>query len=246
MQRDGGDQRGKLHRVLLRLGWTACALLSLFFFTAAACGLIADLYAGLAEQRRTHAISDHVAVSAAKLATRIAPWKAKGWVEYAGGAAQSGDTDLALSAISEAIYWMPSDAEKWGVMAHILITNHRFNQALKVATLNVTILAPNSPRWQKQIAFDGIYWWPEGDDELRRMWLMGIRHSLAYDRDGFLIAVLETRREKYFCRYTAKALRLSKWCEWAAWSRRTCDADKLTQEQGKYCNALGFGKAKNP
>lgn len=237
---------GEFRSLITRLGWAVCALLSLSFLAVGAVSFFADLYTSLAVQQRTKSFASPVALHAAQLATRIAPWKAKAWSEYASSASQSRETDLALSAISQAIYWAPADAEKWAVMTRILLAGGRFDRQLKLAISRITKLAPNAPQLQKQIAFEGLYLWRYGDGELHEIWLDSMRNSYRYEKDLFLLAVVQRRRENDFCRYAGKALKLDKWCEWAVYARRICSANSLTQEQRNFCLAVGFVAAKKP
>jgi hypothetical protein len=230
----------KIRDFILRLGWTVCGFISLCLFVIGGRAFFADLYASVAEQTMVNSSSRPVALHAAELSTAFAPWKAKGWSDYANSAYLAGETGIALAAISQGIYWMPADAEKWAVMARILIAEGRFDNSLKYAVAGITQLAPNSPRWREQLAFDGLYFWRQGDLALRKTWLNAMRDSLLYEKDRFLLAVLLARREPYFCEYTSKALNTAKWCEGATYWRRVCSADNLTRDQRAFCDVAGF------
>ena len=236
----------KFRTFIMRLGWLICALLSLSLSVVGADSLFADLYTSLSEHQRARYFASSVALQSAGLATRMAPWKAKAWREYASSASQSGQTDLAMSAVSQAIYWMPSDAEGWAVLSRVLIASARFDHQLKLATSLIYKLGPNSPQWQREIAFDGLILWRYGDTELREKWLEGMHDSYINEKDAFLVSVVQAHRESDLCEYAGKALKLDKWCEWAAYTRSICALKTITLEQRNFCSAVGFTAADKP
>lgn len=226
--------------LLRKLGWFCVALFSLSLTIVACLSLLSDLYAGLAAQKREQLGTSPVALQSAKFAARLAPWKATAWGEYSYNAIRAGNSDEALSAIAEAIYWQPADAMQWHTLTQIRLRTGPIDRQLMTAASYIALLAPNASNLQMQLALDGVYWWKRGDESLRQVWLRAIHTVLQRQRDIFLIALVTSHQEAILCERSGKALGLVKWCEWALYMRHACVKADLPQDQRAFCRQIGF------
>lgn len=222
------------------------ALVALILLIVSGARLLSDLYTGLAVHKREQLSASPVGLEAARLATQLTPWNASAWSEYSYRAAQSGNTDLAVSAISEAIFWQPADAAKWSTLAQILLHSGRVDQQLIAATSYIPFLAPNAPNLQKRLALEGVYWWPYGNERLRQIWLDTIRAVLRQQKDVFLVAIISSHQEQPFCKHLGRPLALGKWCEWTGFMRPACAKKNLPQDQKAMCKLTGFSGDSQP
>jgi hypothetical protein len=226
--------------LIRKLAWFCVAILSLAVLVASGARLLSDLYASIAVQKRQQLSTSPVGYHAARLAAQLTPWNKIAWSEYSYHAAQSGNMDMAISAISEAIFWQPADAANWLTLAQIKLRAGYVDAQLTAATSYVALLAPNALNLQQQLALEGVYWWPYGNERLRQIWLGTMRDAFRQQKDIFLVAVISSNQEQSLCRYSGRALTLGKWCEWSSYMRQACVKDSLSPDQKNFCQLAGF------
>ncbi|HUP91369.1 MAG TPA: hypothetical protein VM074_03910 [Solimonas sp.] len=225
--------------------YARCVLLGVLLLTAAAGSyaaraLVADLYGDYAREQQRKQATSRVALDAAAVARRLAPWRAQLHASYAYTAALRDDPAAANPALARSLELAPGDAFAWRQQARVLALGGEFGAPLVYALKRVEQLAPNARGLDLTIALDGVHYWRHGSTELHELWRGRMRRVLRHAPQPFLLAVVRAQRERYFCGYLGAELKLQRWCGQAERYVQNCNSGRANEAQIAWCRRYGL------
>ena len=196
------------------------------FFLLFASNLLGDAYARLSAEQRNQGLSNLAAISAARHAVRLQPWRSSFRSDLAWTFGVRGDVRSMRAAYHDALRWAPASAYLWLEYAQALARSRRFDAEYTLALTQAVRLAPNARPVQLSGARMGSVHWNHGGDEDRRIWAANLTYALRSSPQELLAWVLRRRKENSFCGFVGAELGLDRWCIAISAARRICDTLK--------------------
>jgi hypothetical protein len=189
---------------------------------AFALAVLSDAYGRISAEQRAAGGSNLAAVSAARHASRLQPWRVGFRIDLAWTLGVRGDVAAMRAEYRRALSWAPASAYAWLEYAQSLARAHRLDPEYTLALSRASFLSHARPV-QLQIARMGANHWSEGGEQDRGLWARNMAVALRSSPNEFLWQVLRARREGPVCGYVGAELGLSRWCAAVSSARQICD-----------------------
>lgn len=224
----------------LRLVAAALMVPALGMLLVAASALTSELYSGISRSimQGLRWKLDPATLSAEAVA--LTPWRSETRLLAAQITSTSGRMADASDIVAQAALESPGDARVWVYWARLRGAADRYDASLTEGYRLASNRAPYARNIQESIATDAVFRWRHGDEELRGIWTSSIAYALYRDPKPFLLSIVRSGRDPYFCATVGQRLPLEQWCDLAGRARTACLAPRVDAKTAQWCRQVGF------